>query len=90
MNLKDQSLVIKRIPAVIRILESTSFEIPVLSDEIVVTHAENEPLIVIPDQIIDRHDANTLPLLVQEAGVLSPSIVDAESIQLGVDVEVDE
>jgi len=80
MNLEYQSLIVKSIPAVIRIFESTAFEKPVLSDEVVVTHAEHEPLIVIPDQAINRHDTNTLPLLVQEAGVLSSSIVDAESI----------
>jgi hypothetical protein len=67
MDLEDQSLLIKSISAIIGILESTTFKIPILSDEVVVAHAEHKPLIIITDQAIHGNDSNTLPLLVQKA-----------------------
>jgi hypothetical protein len=49
MDLEDQRLVIKVVPTAIRISELPALQIPVLSNEVVITHAEDKPLIVISD-----------------------------------------
>jgi hypothetical protein len=90
MNLEHESLFIKSISAVIRVFESATIEIPDLSDEVVVIQTEHEPFIIISYQAIDRNDTNALPLLIQKASILRPSVVYTKSIELRVHIKVDE
>ena len=83
VNLEHQSLVIKIIPARIRVCKFAKIQKTSLGDEIIVAHAEDEPLIVISDQAVDRDHAYTFPFLVEKAGVLVSAIMNAETIELG-------
>lgn len=64
-----------------------------LRHKIIITQTENEiiiPVIGAPVARVQRHEADTLPLLIQQPLVLGAAVVDAEAVQLSIVVEVDE
>lgn len=89
-NLKHQCLILQVEPTLICILERATIHIPILRDEIIVADTEHKPFIVIPKQPIHRHDPDTLPLLIEEICVLSSAVMSTETIELRVEVHVDE
>ena len=82
MNLENQGLVIKAKPTLIHVRKLPKVQKPILSDEIVVAQAEDEPLVIISDQPVDWDYAYTFPFLVEKAGVLCTAIVDSEAVEL--------
>lgn len=61
-----------------------------LGDEVVVTETEDKPLIIVTNQPIHGHNANALPLLVQEIRILVSAIMRTEAVELRVQIHVDE
>jgi len=90
VDLENQGLIIQVEPSAVCIFEVATLEVPILGDEVVVTQGEHEPFIIVADEPIDRNNSNALPLLIQQRGVLVPTVVDAETVELGVEVKVDE
>lgn len=85
-NLENQNLVIKIICRSILILHLTKIDVPVLRDKIVIRECE-EIILIISLSLEQNH---TFPFFIKETSILGSAVVDAETVELGVDVEVDE
>lgn len=84
LDLEHQSLVVQVEPTLIRVRECTSIHVSILGDEVVVTETKDEPLIIVTNQPIHRHNTDALPLLVQQVRVLVPAIMRTEAVKLRI------
>jgi hypothetical protein len=93
LYLENQCLVVQIVPTRILVLKGSEVQVSALSDEVIIAQTE-DVVLVVPVLLvvlpINRNDADALPLLVQQAGVLGAAVVQAEATQLAVHVEVEE
>ena len=92
-DLEHQRLVVQVIPARVRVRERTEIQKPVLRDEIIITHTEHKVVGAVVCRAVARicrHDADALPLLIEQELVLRAAVMHAEALELTVDVEVEE